>query len=138
MLAGFVFGTIIGGYYTTIIGIKRLTFYGVILCMISGMLMILMVWSDFQGVYIIIVPQMIYYFGVGIVSPQCAAGALTPFPKTAGIASSLLGFFVIAVGAFSGILVGQTFDGTPFPMAVIIGTSGFLGYFAYKYYLQEN
>lgn len=134
---GFVAGTIVGAHYTIRIGIEKLVNCGVMLVAASGVAMMLMAWLGFQGVYTVIVPQVIYFFGVGIVSPQSTAGALTPFPKMAGIASSLFGFFIISAGSFSGMLVGQTFDGTQLPMATIIGLTGLLSFISYKLFLRK-
>jgi DHA1 family bicyclomycin/chloramphenicol resistance-like MFS transporter len=135
---GFIVGTALSGFYSTKFGIRKLIHLGVTLCFISGVLMVSMAWANLGGVYMIVVPQIFYYIGVGIVSPQCTAGALSPFPQMAGAASSLLGFTILLVGSLVGALVGQTFDGTQLPMALIIALCGLLGLVSYRVFINKE
>ena len=52
--------------------------------------------------------------------PPATAGALTPFPRIAGSASSLLSFCQFVVASTAALVVGLTFDGTSRPMAITI------------------
>ena len=56
-----------------------------------------------------------------LIVPQATAGALSPFPGTAGAASSLLGFLQICVGTASATAVGFLDDGTQMPMTIAVG-----------------
>jgi DHA1 family bicyclomycin/chloramphenicol resistance-like MFS transporter len=55
--------------------------------------------------------------------PPATAGALTPFPKIAGSASSLLSFCQFVVASTAALIVGWTFDGTSRPMMLAIAVA---------------
>ncbi len=61
---------------------------------------------------------------MGPVSANAAAGALAGFPHKAGAAAALMGFLSMGLGALAGVLVGVFADGTPRPMAIIMGVIG--------------
>jgi DHA1 family bicyclomycin/chloramphenicol resistance-like MFS transporter len=50
--------------------------------------------------------------------------AMHPVGHVAGMASSLLGAFVTGAGAVFGTIIGQSFDGTPLPLAVGFASLG--------------
>ncbi len=50
--------------------------------------------------------------------------AMQPVGHVAGMASSLLGAFVTGAGVVCGTLIGQSFDGTPLPLALGFATLG--------------
>lgn len=58
----------------------------------------------------------------GLAMPNFNALAMEPLGKVAGTASSLIGSYTTLIGAGFGALVGQSFDGTVFPLSL-----GYLG-----------
>ena len=69
------------------------------------------------NVWAIMVPQALFMLGHGIHQPCSQSGAIGPFPKAAGAASALNGFFMM-VGAFGmGLYLGAHMDGTVKPLA---------------------
>lgn len=65
----------------------------------------------------VIAPLGLFMLGIGLTSPSAFAGALAPFARTAGSASSLIGLFQWLGGAAMGAVVVALHDGTPRPMA---------------------
>lgn len=63
----------------------------------------------------------------GFISANFTAIALQPFAHMAGAASSVLVFLRMALGAFGGVAIAQTFDGTARPLALTILLTGILG-----------
>ena len=61
------------------------------------------------------------FFCFGLMAPNFNALAMEPMGSIAGTASSFVGFYTTAAGAFFGWIVGQSFDGTVRPL--IIGFS---------------
>lgn len=61
-------------------------------------------------------PLALLMLGIGLSSPSAFAGALAPFARTAGSASSLIGLFQWLGGAAMGALVVAIHDGTARPM----------------------
>ena len=48
------------------------------------------------------------------------AVAVGPFPKNAGLASALLGFIQLGIGAISGHVLMRLHDGTTRPLAIAV------------------
>src|SRR3546814_15757587 len=83
----------------------------------SGAVMAAFPWAGETHSETVVIPQVVAMLGVGLVFPNCQAGAIGPFPTMAGAASSLLGFSQMGVAAAVGLGIGHTFDGTARPMA---------------------
>ena len=126
VVAGFMTGTLIGGRLGRRIGINRLIGYGSLTAALGGLLMAALALAGVHHVLAIVLPQMIYMVGVGIVMPQSMAGALAPFPQMAGTSSALLGFIQMSFAALVGVLVGHYHDGSPLSMALSIALMGVL------------
>ncbi len=83
------------------------------------------------GIFGIVVPIMLYIFGLGLVTPNVIAAAMEPHPEMAGIVSSLIGCLQMTAGALAGWLVSSLYDHSAKPMALAmlaIATSSFLLY----------
>jgi DHA1 family bicyclomycin/chloramphenicol resistance-like MFS transporter len=74
-------------------------------------------------VWAILLPQWLYCIGHGVHQPCGQAGAVGPFPEKAGTAASLSGFFMTACAFAVGQLLGQTLNGTVYPMTLGVGAS---------------
>ncbi|MEK9706361.1 MAG: Bcr/CflA family drug resistance efflux transporter, partial [Alphaproteobacteria bacterium] len=75
-------------------------------------------------VWSVIVPTVIYFAGMGLSQPNVQAGAISPFPRMAGAAASLLGLAqYISAGAFSIIVGVFAFDPTHL-LATVMGCAG--------------
>ncbi|WP_150911661.1 Bcr/CflA family multidrug efflux MFS transporter [Marinobacter halotolerans] len=93
---------------------------GLVVAVLGGVTMAMLAMEGVHSVWAIILPQMVFMVGVGMVLPQTMAGALASFPAMAGSASALFGFIQMVVAAFIGVLVGYFHNGTPVVMATII------------------
>jgi DHA1 family bicyclomycin/chloramphenicol resistance-like MFS transporter len=60
----------------------------------------------------------------GINFPVSQSGSVTPFPKQAGTAAGLLGALCMTVAFVVGTVVGASFDGTLYPLALVVCTLG--------------
>jgi len=63
-------------------------------------------------------------FAAALVMPHATAAALSPFPKIAGAASSLLGVVQFTLGAITSYVLGALYDGTQRPLTTAIGLMG--------------
>ncbi|WP_428608249.1 Bcr/CflA family multidrug efflux MFS transporter [Sedimenticola sp.] len=126
VVSGFMIGTLIGGRLVRRVGINRLLAYGSVIAALGGISMLIFALAEVHHVAAIVLPQMIYMIGVGIVMPQSMAGALAPFPHMAGTSSALLGFIQMSVATGVGVLVGHYHDGSPRSMALSIALMGVL------------
>jgi MFS transporter, DHA1 family, multidrug resistance protein len=73
-------------------------------------------WLDVRSLAALLLPQLVYQFAHGIHQPCGQAGAVAPFPRAAGVTSSLAGFMLSAVAVATGIALGHALDGTQRPM----------------------
>jgi MFS transporter, DHA1 family, multidrug resistance protein len=76
------------------------------------------------GLFAILAPLMVFFFGLGLVTPNATAAALQPMGRMAGVASALLGVFQMAGGALSGWAVSALYDRSSRPMAFSVGVLG--------------
>jgi DHA1 family bicyclomycin/chloramphenicol resistance-like MFS transporter len=72
----------------------------------------------------LILPMAIYLAGMGLVLGQAIAGAMAPYKRNAGAASSLLGFMQQSGAALFGAVVGHLLGDSAWPLA---GTVAILG-----------
>ena len=123
---GWVFGTIalgaLSGYFVSHAMVKRLGLdrtlaVGVSGVALAGIVLVIFAFSGFANLATLILPMILFMCCFSISGPQAIAGALTPFPRVAGSASSLVGFFQSLTSAASGMGVALAFDGTPRALA---------------------
>ncbi len=132
VVLGFIAGSFFGAKLTIRLGIINMVKIGSIVAMLSGVIMGILPWVNVNHVSGLILPQVLYYFSIGIISPQSTAGALSPQPVSiAGKASSLISFFPVALGSIVGYLATRAFDGTQVPMASTLALMGVLTYLSY-------
>jgi DHA1 family bicyclomycin/chloramphenicol resistance-like MFS transporter len=87
-----------------------------------------LIWSGVVTVASVIVPTVIYFFGMGMSQPNIQAGAISPFPQMAGAAASLLGLAqYISAGIFSIVIGIFAFN----PTLLLASTMGAGGVFAF-------
>jgi DHA1 family bicyclomycin/chloramphenicol resistance-like MFS transporter len=132
VIVGYIAGTLIAGRLTLRLGIDPMVFLGSIVVLIASMMAGLLAWTGTNHIAAVVAPMFLYMVGMGVVMPNCMAGAIGPFPAMAGAASALLGFVQMGLAALVGLLVGQFHDGTQMPMASAIAAMGvctFAGYF---------
>ena len=134
---GYLFGLIVIGYMTGTqlasrlankVGVERMIRRGVSITALVGVGVLISWLLNGQTLAITMALMVIYMVGLGIALPLCMAGALAPFPKIAGTASSLLGFSQMVIAAVVGIQVGHYHSGGPQVMLGMIGAMGFLAF----------
>jgi DHA1 family bicyclomycin/chloramphenicol resistance-like MFS transporter len=75
--------------------------------------------------------MFVFMFSFTAVMPQATAGALTPFPRIAGAAASLLSFSQFLIASCFALAVGLAYDGTQRPMAAAIALGAVLTFAAF-------
>lgn len=139
---GLLFGGAVTGYVATNlvvarqalrVGVDRLLAAGTALCALGGTTMAVLALAGVHSVAAVVAPMLVFFLGAGFNMPSGMAGALAPYPKRAGVASALLGFLQMGIGAGAGFLVGRCHDGTPEPMALSISAAGWLAALAFVF-----
>jgi MFS transporter, DHA1 family, multidrug resistance protein len=121
---GIMTGSFVAGRFVSRVGIDGLIVTATRLGAVAGCVMAALALGGVWTVPAVIGPMYVFSVGVGIVLPTAVAGAIGPFPRTAGLASAVLGFLQLTAAAGYGIAVGRFYDGTPVPMAVAIAAAG--------------
>ena len=80
--------------------------------------MLLFYLLGYMNAYVIVAPIVFFMTGSALVFPNSSAGALTPFPKIAGMAGALFGFIQILGGALSSSSIALVQDENQLPMAI--------------------
>lgn len=129
---GFISGTLIAQRIGSRRGINGVLKRGTLISVVAGLCMLLPALIGIHNLWLTAITQVIYMCGVGMVMPQAMAGALAPFTKIAGTASSLLGFIQSLIAASVGMLVGHYHSGTPTTMAATIALMGLLSLISFR------
>lgn len=132
MVVGYMTGTFVSGRIGRRVGIDRLILAGATISTAAGLAMAGFAWAGEATVATIVIPQIFAMLGVGLVFPNCQAGAVGPFPSMAGAASALLGFSQMGVAAAVGLGIGHAFDGTARPMATGIAVAALLTLLSFR------
>ena len=129
---GFMAGAFLGSRIVRRVGIERMCLMGTACTAVAGILIFSLIWTDTITIWSIIVPTVIYFFGMGSSQPNIQAGAISPFPQMAGAAASLLGLAqYISAGIMSMAIGVFAFDPT-----LLLGTiMGVAGVFAFAVFL---
>jgi len=101
------------------LGIAKLLRIGTALAAVSGLLAALLAWAGLAHPAAVVLPFMAFLGACALIVPSATAAALTPFPKTAGTASSLMGATQFVLGAAVATLLGALYDGSARPMATL-------------------
>jgi DHA1 family bicyclomycin/chloramphenicol resistance-like MFS transporter len=106
------------------LGNARLLHGGVRLVFYGGAGAAALAWIGQTHWLALVLPFAVVLFGAALVLPSATALALSPFPRTAGAASSLVGALTYISGAFLSALLGALFDGSARPMASAAALAG--------------
>jgi len=130
-LLGFLTSSLVTARFVLKLGVDRLLEVGTALAALAATTMVVLALAEVRSAAAIIGPYLVLMFATGLNQPSAMAGAIGPYPKIAGTASSVLGFVQFATGASVGFLVGRLHDGTAIPMTLAIGACAWGSFFAY-------
>jgi len=117
---GFMAGNYVTRHFGSRIGIQRMIDHGTRISIGGVALAILLALLGFTHPTALFLPVALAIFGNGITLPNAQAGAINAAPKLAGSASGLTGFMQMGFSALAAQLVAQLFNGTVYPMLVLM------------------
>lgn len=121
---GFLFGAQTAARLVRRFGIERMCIAGATCAAVGGFAILILLWTGATTPLAVMGPTIIYFFGMGISTPNLQAGAVAPFPRQAGTASSLLGLFQYASAGSVTLLLGRFGFDPALLMATIMGIGG--------------
>jgi MFS transporter, DHA1 family, multidrug resistance protein len=121
---GYMSGAMLAARIVGPLGLDRTMGIGAGALAAGGLLMAAAVALKLPTALSLIIPMAIYLAGMGLVLGQAIAGAMAPYKRNAGAASSLLGFTQQSGAALCGAVVGHLLGDSAWPLA---GTVAILG-----------
>ena len=128
---GFMAGSLLSARYGGRLSSNTFLIVGTSSMAVAGLAMLGLAIFGLPDPRLLVLPMVLYMFGFACIIPQCASGALTPFGRTAGTASSLQGFTQSMMGATVSVILALTANGTLYPMAIAIAASGVASVISY-------
>jgi len=132
VMLGQITGALASARLVTRHGIHFMLRSGATLAAGAGITLAAMAWLGLRHWAAVVAPMAVYLFASSLVIPNATAAALSPFPRIAGSASSLMGSISFAIGAGLGAALGWLFDGSARPMATAIAMSATGAWLAMK------
>lgn len=121
---GYLTGTNLAARLVMRIGLDRTIGFGCCALAAGGLGTVAALALGLTSVVSLVFPVSIYLVGLGMVLPQSIAGAMTPFPERAGVASAMFGFIQQSVAAMCGATVGLLLGHSAWPVAGAIALMG--------------
>jgi MFS transporter, DHA1 family, multidrug resistance protein len=99
-------------------GVRKTVAIGGVITLAAGSAMGLLALAGIHTVWALMLPFCGYMVGHGIHQACGQSGAVAPFPQAAGAAAALNGFLMMVVAFAIGGWLGQSLNGTVYPMAL--------------------
>ncbi|MCF8482999.1 MAG: multidrug effflux MFS transporter [Rhodospirillum sp.] len=116
----YTLGAIWGGRVSRRLGTAWLITLGLGVGIVADLSGAALAWMGVESVWAVMPFICGHSLACAFIMPNGMAGAIGPFPRMAGAASSLLGFTQMAVGSIAGYAVGAFHDGTTRPLMTSI------------------
>ncbi|MFT5487188.1 MAG: DHA1 family bicyclomycin/chloramphenicol resistance-like MFS transporter [Paracoccaceae bacterium] len=110
-------GTLVASQITRRVGINRMIVYGGLIMTIFGEIGVILPMLGYFNIWTVVLPFAGFAFGTGFVFPSGQAGGISPYPKMAGAASSMLSCLQMSTAAVIGAVTARMLDGSMMPMA---------------------
>lgn len=125
-VSGYLIGTLVCRRLLGKLGLARTVNVGIALSLCAGLVFVILVMSGVQHWSVVVGCLFLTMGAHGINFPCAQSGAIAPFPREAGAAAGLLGFFAMAAAFATGTSVGLSHDGTLRPLAYTAAGLGLL------------
>ncbi len=84
---------------------------GLVLSSSTAVLLAVMGFAGYTPVWLLVPLLMLNTFSFGMIAPNASHAVVEPVPEAGGVASAVVSFIMMSVGAFAGVLVTALFDG---------------------------
>lgn len=114
------------------LGAQRMLGLGAGVAVLSGLALLACTALGVGGLTALALCVLLYVSVTGMLGANCLACLMAIFPRQAGAAAGLAVASQFAVGTFCSALVGALYDGTPWPMGLVVGLAGVGVLLAYR------
>lgn len=134
---GYMAGAFLSAKLVIHLGIERTLGIGVASLMAAASLWLIQALLEIHHIGFILLSGFLVFMAGGLSIANSQAGAFQLFPESLGGTASLLGFIKILFGSLCGIIVGQLYDGTLLPTALVVTGAAILASGFYITRLKE-
>ena len=138
VFSGSVAGSLVSSRVVVRAGIRRVLLAAAIVAAASGTTLLGLSVAGVVSAVWITIPMFFFLFAFALGSPQTVAAALTPFPNTAGTASSVFGVVQGLAIAGASFLLSVFADGTQWPMVVMVWVVGITSLALYLAFIRRR
>jgi DHA1 family bicyclomycin/chloramphenicol resistance-like MFS transporter len=131
IVGGYMAGSFTSGRLTQRLGVERMIRMGLAFALAGSLAGLALAAAGVLSIASVVGPVFVFMVGTGFMLPNAMAGAIGPFARMAGTASSLLGFTQMTLAAVVGIAVGHASNGSALPMNLAIACMSALALGAY-------
>lgn len=125
-VSGYMAGTLVCRHLLHRSGSVMALRLGASAALAAGTLFLAVVLAGYAHWVVVVGAMFLTMCAHGVNSPLSQSGSVTPFPLQAGTAAGLTGALYMAVAFVVGTLVGATYNGTLYPLAIISASIGAL------------
>ena len=126
IMVGNLLASIMAGKLSNSLSSFKLILTGSIVCFLSGIVAYISAFFGMDSPLSVVFPAAGFMIGFPLVVSAATVEAMSPFPKIAGKASSLIGLIQLGCGAAVSLVLGWASDGTQFPLVIALMLSGLL------------
>lgn len=124
---GFIVGSILSNRMIRTHSLEATVRIGTMIQCGAALAMIVATWAAPGAWTALVIPEILYTLGWGVVQPQMQAGALSLHPRALGQASALLGFGQLAIAGVIVAVFAQLSTGSALSLACGIAFCGVMG-----------
>jgi MFS transporter, DHA1 family, multidrug resistance protein len=118
--SGFLVGSVGAGRLSARLTLDQVVLLGSLTALTASGAALGMALAGVWTIWALVLPAMLLAATLGFAMPSAQAGAVAAMPELAGTASGLAGFVVTVLGAAATQIVGNLYDGTPYPIAGVM------------------
>lgn len=123
-IAGVMMMSFINAHLVRRVGVRRMLGFGAAMAALSGVALLAFIASGMGGLPAVVFSVLLYVSVTGMLGANCLACLMTIFHRQAGAAAGLAVASQFALGTLCSALVGALYDGTPWPMGVVVAGAG--------------
>ena len=114
------------------LGSRRLLGFGAGVAACAGLALLLCAGFEVGGLPALVLCVLLFVSVTGLVAANSLASLMAIFPRQAGAAAGLAVSMQFGLGTLASALVGALYDGTPWPMGLVVGVAGCGAFLAFR------
>lgn len=129
---------LVNGRLAPLYGIMTMLRVGWSITIFAGILMLGLYYVYSINIYALVIPVIIFYFGISMIWPNAFAGAFANVAEIAGYAGAVYGFILMAGGATMGSLMSKLPDQNQLPLALVMTISPIISWLLLRAFVGKS